>query len=107
MLGLDLQVLRERDHGRTHYRTLVVVIVVVGGTVVAGATIGRTQAARVACPAGTPGAFVVHIERVSPVVACRQPAARIVTGRAVRAQDPGMVARLSVTGRAACGRALV
>jgi len=96
MLGLYVQVLREPDHGPTRYRMLVVIIVIAGIAIVAGATVGRPQAARMAGPARPPRAFVVHVKRVPPIIACRQPAAGVVTGRAVRAQDTGVVARFSV-----------
>ena len=73
----------------------------------AGTTAVARQTIRVTGPAVPTGAFVIHIEGVPPVVPCRQPAAGAVAGCTVGPQDTGMVARLSVAGRAVRGRALV
>lgn len=69
------------------------------------AAVGR-QGAGMADAAGTISVFVIHIERMRPVIPRRQPAAGIVAGCAAGAQNPGMVAGFPVAGRAVRGRAL-
>jgi hypothetical protein len=86
---------------------IIVIVIVIGRAIVAGTTALPRQAIRVTGPAVPTGAFVIHIEGMPPIVRCRQPAAGAVAGCAVGPQDTGVVARLSVAGRTACGRALV
>lgn len=73
----------------------------------AGTTAVPRQGIRVTGPAVTTGVFVIHIEGMPPVVPCRKPSAGAVTGCTVGPQDTGMVARLSMAGRAIRGRTLV
>ena len=72
-----------------------------------GTTTVPRQGIRVTGPAVTTSVLVIHIEGVPPVVPCRQPATGAVAGCTTGPQDTGMVARLSVAGRTACGRTLV
>jgi len=86
---------------------IIVIVIVIGRAIVAGTTASRPQGTRMTGPARTTGAFVIPIKGMSPVVPCRQPTAGTVAGRTIGSQDTGVVARLSMAGRAIRGRTLV